>query len=43
VAGILNGWCGEEKMLVSKDKTIAVLLIVSFNKDRIPRLDIGGN
>jgi hypothetical protein len=41
-AGILDRWCGEEKMLVSKEKTVAVLLKGGFHRDRMPRLDIGG-
>jgi hypothetical protein len=34
-AGILDGWCGEEKILVSKQKTVTVMLKGAFHKGRM--------
>lgn len=42
-AGILDKWCKEEKMSISKDKTVGVLLKGILDKERMPRIIMGGN
>lgn len=42
-AGLLEEWCMEEKMLLSKDKSVGVLLKGFLDKGRMPIIELGGN